>query len=207
MKMQKEKQQIGDKLLLYFGWIFIIVQLVWAMANLYVLITGNATNELSNLLNVVCGFIVYVLFQKSSNKIWLSKLYFLLTLFVLMYFAVVYVFIGSLKRPATGNDLIAFVIMAVGVYLIVYLYQKFFNRGNIVVQDKTDYAKMSDETLIREYNACKEQCKTLLDLQMNAADNGTFGTVNLRITDIIFTLTDKRRELKNEMYSRGLKCS
>ena len=126
MKMQKEKQQIGDKLLLYFGWIFIIVQLVWAMANLYVLITGNATNELSNLLNVVCGFIVYVLFQKSSNIIWLSKLYFLLTLFVLMYFAVLYVFTGSLKRQATGNDLIAFVIMAVGVYLIVYLYQKFF---------------------------------------------------------------------------------
>lgn len=132
MRIQDEniKLSISDKLLLAFGWIFIVAQLLWAMANLYILLTSNTTNELSNLLNVVCGFIIYVLFQKSNDKVWLSKLYVLLTLFALMYFSVVYIFTGSLKRPATIDDLLAFIIMLVGVCLIAYLSHKFFNRDD-----------------------------------------------------------------------------
>ena len=133
---EDEKSPISDKLLLGFGWVFIVAQLLWAMANLYILLTSNTTNELSNLLNVVCGFIIYVLFQKSNDKVWLSKLYVLLTLFALMYFSVVYVFIGSLKQPTTIDDLLAFVIMLVGTGLIAYLSHKFFNRWNISVQWK-----------------------------------------------------------------------
>lgn len=66
---------------------------------------------------------------------------------------------------------------------------------------------MSDETLIRAYNAVDKQRKMLIDLQMNAAENDTFGALNLHITEIIFTLIDRHRALRREISSRGLNCS
>lgn len=198
MRIQDEniKLSIGDKLLLAFGLLFIVFELVCATGyNLYLLMSGNSNNAITHCVNALGGILVTILFYQAKDKVGLSKCYFLLTLFLVMYFAVIWV-----SRRA--EYFTALLIMATGTGLIAYLSHKFFNRddNNLWqrVQEKTDYTKMSDETLISEYNAVK---------QMNAAENDTFGALNLHITEIIFTLIDRHRALKREISSRGLNCS
>ena len=207
MRIQDEniKLSIGDKLLLAFGLLFIVFELVFATGyNLYLLMSGNSNNAITHCVNALGGILVTILFYQAKDKVGLSKCYFLLTLFLVMYFAVMWVS----KR---AEYFTALLIMATGTGLIAYLSHKFFNRddNNLWqrVQEKTDYTKMSDERLIREYNAVDKQRKMLIDLQMNAAENDTFGALNLHITEIIFTLIDRHKALKREISSRGLNCS
>ena len=202
---EDEKLPINDKLLLGFGLLFIVFELVFATGyNIYLLMSGNSNNAITNCVNALGGILVTILFYQAKDKVGLSKCYFLLTLFLVMYFAVMWVS----KR---AEYFTALLIMATGTGLIAYLSHKFFNRddNNLWqrVQEKTDYTKMSDETLIREYNAVDKQRKMLIDLQMNAAENDTFGALNLHITEIIFTLIDRHRALRREISSRGLNCS
>lgn len=122
--------------MLAFGWLFIVFEFVFASYNLYLLISGHSNNAIGNCFNALCGFWIVYMFQKNKDKVYLSKGYLLLTLFGVMCCAVIFVLRGSILRPMTVEDFTAFLIMAVGVVLIVYLFHKFFNRGHISVQWK-----------------------------------------------------------------------
>ena len=221
-KMQDEKTvevklsiglSIGEFLFLAFGWLFIVFEFVFATYNLYLLMSGHSNNAITHCVNALGGFLVVFYFHKIKDKVFLSKGYLLLTLFAIMCCAVIFVLSGTLKRAATVEDLTAFLIMVIGTALIVYLSHRFFNRGDDTplwqVEEKPDYtqiAKMSDETLIREFKAVDKQFRLLEDFQMNAAENGTYNALNLHITEIIFVLVDKHGALRREIQSRGLKC-
>ena len=212
-KMQDEKTvevklPIGEITLLAFGWTFIVFEFVFATYNLYLLMSGHSNNAITNCVTALGGVLITILFYKAKakDKVGLSKGYLLLTLFVLMYFGVVWV-------SKQAEYFTAFLIMVIGTALIVYLSHRFFNRGDDTplwqVEEKPDYtqiAKMSDETLIREFKAVDKQFRLLEDFQMNAAENGTYNALNLHITEIIFVLVDKHGALRREIQSRGLKC-
>ena len=209
-KTVEVKLPIGEITLLAFGWTFIVFVFVFATYNLYLLMSGHSNSVIEHCVTALGGVLITILFYKAKakDKVGLSKGYLLLTLFVLMYFGVVWV-------SKQAEYFTAFLIMVVGTGLIAYLSRRFFNRDDNVtlwerVQEKPDYAKiakMSDETLIREFKAVDKQFRLLEDFQMNAAENGTYNALNLHITEIIFVLVDKHRALRREIQSRGLKCS
>ena len=129
---QKPNLSLGDKLLLAFGWLFIAYEFIFASYNLYLVISGNST--FNNVLNVFFGYVIVFLFQKNKDKLFLSKGYFLLILFCVMYFSVIYVLTGKINPNPTPNELLAFLIMAVGVSLILYLYRKFFTEFKHIIK-------------------------------------------------------------------------
>lgn len=129
---QKQYLSLSDKLVLGMGWLFIVCQFIVATLNLYFIISGRFT--FNTVLNVIFGYTVVLLFQKNKDKLFLSKGYFLLSLFFVMAFSVIYVLTGKIDANPAPNTLLAVLIMAVGVVLILYLYRKFFTEFKHIIK-------------------------------------------------------------------------
>ena len=77
----KIKLSKSEFLLLAFGLLFIVFELVCATGyNIYLLISGNSNNAITNCVNALGGILVAFLFYQAKDKVGLSKCYFLLTL-------------------------------------------------------------------------------------------------------------------------------
>lgn len=143
---QKQYLSLSDKLVLGMGWLFIGFSFVCATFCFYLIISGKST--FNTVLNMIFCYAACFIFQKSKGKLFLSKGYFLLSLFFVMAFSVIYVLTGKINPNPTPNELLAFLIMAVGVSLILYLYRKFFTEFKHIIKFEPPIkieAKNSDE--------------------------------------------------------------
>ena len=129
---QKPHLSLGDKFLLGYGWVVAGFTFVNATFCLYLIISGKST--FINVLNMFLGYAYCFMFSKSKGKLFLSKSCFLLSLFFVMVFSVIYVLTGKINPNPTPNELLAFLIMAVGVSLILYLYRKFFTEFKHIIK-------------------------------------------------------------------------
>ena len=121
-----------NKFVLVYGWVFVGFIFVCATFCLYLIISGKST--FNTVLNMFLGCAYCFVFQKSKEKLFLSKGCFLLSLFFVMVFSVIYVLTGKINPNPTPNELLAFLIMAVGVILILYLYRKFFTEFKHIIK-------------------------------------------------------------------------
>ena len=121
-----------NKFVLGYGWVVAGFTFVNATFCLYLIISGKST--FINVLNMFLGYAYCFMFSKSKGKLFLSKSCFLLSLFFVMFFSVIYVLTGKINPNPTPNELLAFLIMAVGVSLILYLYRKFFTEFKHIIK-------------------------------------------------------------------------
>ena len=130
----KNKFSLPEKALLCLGWVFVVYQFVVGTYHLYGLIFSRTQNALMSVGTAICALFIVYFFVKSNNqsRLFLSKGYFLLSIFIVMCFGVIYIHNGSWSNEMSAKDLQIFLIMAFGVALIIYLSHKFFAQNHLL---------------------------------------------------------------------------